>query len=171
MANHIRLVGYTLAAPIERIRGGNICVQITAEFAVTTGSTTEFGISVPGVAIVQEENKIQDGIKEAVNNAWRAVQDLVDLAPKPVVSGANSGTVLRVMLEPAIKQISAKSTPDKLAEHNVPASAALQKRVTDLCQVLGIDPIEVEGQWTSMEVAALLLELNRASTKITKVAE
>lgn len=174
MAQSLKLLKYYLEAPIERIRGGNICVQISAEFVDYTPVAEWHALDtiiVPGVAIVQEEKDVQEGIKQALANAWENAHKLMEEEPQPLLVGNHAPEVLKSMLDHTVKAIESRASHTQLEELNQPASAALQKRVTDICQILGIDTISVEGTWSSIEVAALLQELNRASTKITKVAE
>lgn len=166
----IKLVSAMLAAPIERVRGGNIVVSMHCGFRVTNGETEDL-LYVTGIASTSKDDlaSIRAAHKEAIEDAKQ------NLALVGVVAGMSSrrsevdtAIVHALANMDAEKAIKAKTdagqttVADKLAG---PATDVLQKEIDQLLDTLGVQSIPILGQadgkeWTLGEAIALRMALN-----------
>lgn len=154
--------------PVDRIRGGSIRVQVECFFSVTLSSGKSTTLRVPGIVFVEQETEVPAAIPLAVENARANLRIL--LSETHILTGSSANSVLRTLFTKNVPDILAKS-PEKEKELMALATNAMQKRVNDVFELLGIDPIQVEGIWTVAETAALLQEMNRITTQMTLIAE
>lgn len=157
-----KLISCSVSGPIERVRGADqIPINVLCTFETPKGH-----ITMPGVGLTVNPSTInvaiQDGIKEAEQNLLKYHSEESGV-PNPALA-----KVVRQMIAPQVQtklKGIGKSELDKMYEV---ADAEKQQRITDLCEALGIDIIDiVSDQWTNVEIMLLATYLEKLTEPLT----
>lgn len=159
------LTNCTISGPIERIRGESlITIPVTCTFEVGHQQYT-----VSGVSNCESASDIANGFLDAVNNAKSNLEGILNIAPQ---AKTENPKVLTDLVKMSIESTMATelkrralSRPD-YEELMELANEDKQTRVNNLCDALGIDPIQVYKSWTNIEVLVLVEYLEKLTTPL-----
>lgn len=160
--NNLQLLSFRFSQPIERIRGGPICIALHCEFKIN-----EQFLHIPGYAFCNEEKEVDNAIKEAINNAINNTS-LVSMEERE----SNLSNVIKTLMKIDYNIAKTKLTDGKeeLLKIEEPVGKEKQTVVTELCSLLGINRINILSPvpFTNMEAMVLIEVLKNKASKLTK---
>lgn len=152
-----------LAAPVERIRGGDIIISVTVNVTVDNQEYTLPGIYVHNGDLTNEQ--VPEATRKAIDSAIALLPTITNVE-SPMTS-KTSGVIKHLLSEKveAIREMKVKEKgSDIIPKLDKEVDESKQKIISELCEVMGIAPITIQG-WTAIEALALHEELKSMSKK------
>lgn len=150
--------------PIERIRASD-CLRVQVDATFEAGKTT---YQFSGFAVCREDS--EESIKTSIANATEDAIKNFEIRLNTKDRVANTSEIIKDLLKPTHATVREKvKVPAGQEEKlNGPADELRQIAVSELCETLGIVPINVGGDnpWTMLEALALIEELKRRVVKL-----
>lgn len=141
-----------VVGPIERIRGGPISVTVNVTFR--KGDLVR---TIPGNYTCELSDDLPKGIINATLDAKNNLNKIYNLKGTEIL--------VKELLQPKVAAL--EGDAKTLSE---PVHLNKQPKITELCEVIGIIPINIEG-WTYGEALCLYEELKEMARKFEYNAE
>lgn len=175
----LTLVNCITSAPLERVRGGNIVLQLECEWTLfdSKGEAVRT-LTCPGFAQTTDANLSAHVLEGLFTEAVEWSRNMVIARfvntelEKDIISGTRAKEVQKALLTRRQDIVRDKliETLGNETQLTQPATTIHQKTVNELCEVLGISRILIEG-YTVLEAGAAITELQHLTKRLTKVTD
>lgn len=154
------------------MRGGDLILHMMCTYKLDSG---EYITSSGFAALSPTPSQVSDA---DIQKLYESAQAMCQTQASKIAQSLPQSVVFKHMVERRVQEIRERAkvegkTDEQLRELEGPAKAYQQAKVTELCETIGITPIQLIGdnwQYSIMEALALTNELERVAVSLTKVA-